>query len=94
MTDANTTLQPPASTGSWAQPSGMGHAIVIGSVVGTVISFISVSLLLHLADVEWGSAIGLGAFIGFWGGLGFGSMVAGVVWASSSEVAAHSTGAH
>jgi hypothetical protein len=37
------------------------------------------------ADVEWGSAIGLGLFVALWGGLGFGAMVGGVVWVTRHE---------
>ena len=32
-----------------------------------------------------GAAVGLGLFIAFWGGLGFGTMVGGVTWVSQHE---------
>lgn len=78
----------------WLEPHGMGRTILIGSVAGVVIAFAAVTVLARMAGVEWWSAIGLGAFVGFWGGLGFGSMVAGVMWASRPDVAAHSAGHH
>lgn len=93
MTDTATPTSDTApDTTAWLEPDGMGRTIVLGSVVGTVLAFVAITVLVRLADVEWWSALGLGAFIAFWGGLGFGSMVAGVVWASRDDVAAHSSG--
>ena len=42
-------------------------------------------LEVPLLDVEWASAIGLGLFIAFWGGIGFGAMIGGVVHADRLE---------
>ena len=78
--------------GSWLEPAGMGKSIVRGSIVGTLTAFVAITGLLRLAGVEWWSALGLGAFIGFWGGIGFGSMLAGVIWVSRPEVTGHSSG--
>ena len=77
---------------SWLEPAGMGKSILRGSIVGTLSAFVAITGLLRLAGVEWWSALGLGAFIGFWGGIGFGSMLAGVIWVSRPEVTGHSSG--
>lgn len=59
--------------------------MVVGALIGVVIAFIGTTVGMLAADVELGSALGLGVFIAFWGGLGFGCMVGGVVWVSNNE---------
>ncbi len=71
--------------GEWAEPVGMGRAVAMGGLVGVVLAFVVSTLGMLAAGVELGSALGLGLFIGFWGGLGFGVMVGGVVWVSAHE---------
>ena len=70
----------------WQEQPGMGRAILVGSAIGVVISFVGVTAGMLAYGIEWGSAVGLGAFVAFWGGLGFGSMMGGVVWASRPDV--------
>jgi hypothetical protein len=57
-----------------AEDARVGHAAVRGAVVG----FLAISLLVALAGSRCGlgstAAIGLGVFVGMWGGLGFGFM--------------------
>ena len=65
-----------------------------GPVLATVASPVGVVVTMRLLDVEWGSAIGLGLFIAFWGGLGFGAMVGGVVHADRLERLAATGGGH
>lgn len=69
----------------WQDPPGMGRSIVVGSSIGVALSLAGVTLGMLAAGVAWQSALGLGAFVAFWGGLGFGSMVGGVVYASGLE---------
>jgi hypothetical protein len=69
----------------WKEPVGMGRAMATGGAVGVVLAFVATTLSMLAADVELGSALGLGLFIGFWGGLGFGVMVGGVTWVSAHE---------
>lgn len=72
----------------------MGTAIFVGCAVGAITSMIAVVATMRLLDVEWASAIGLGLFVAFWGGLGFGSMVGGVVQADRLERLAAAGGGH
>lgn len=65
---------------SWASPPGLGRCIGIGCGIGVVLSFIGIALPSVLAGMEWRSAVGFGVFVAFWGGLGFGSMMGGVVY--------------
>jgi hypothetical protein len=51
---------------------------VIGAVAGFVVTAALVVLIGTLQGVEPANALGLGAFIGFWGGCGFGLMMGGV----------------
>jgi hypothetical protein len=57
-----------------AEDARVGHAAVRGAAVG----FVVISLLVALAGSRCGlgasAAIGLGVFVGMWGGLGFGFM--------------------
>jgi hypothetical protein len=69
----------------WDEPGGLAKAVVVGSIVGALIASVAVTAALLAIGVQRGSAFGLGVFIAFWGGLGFGSMVAGVVWATKVD---------
>ena len=71
--------------GEWREPVGLLRSVVTGAVVGVVLAFIGTTLGMLAAGVEMGSALGLGLFVAFWGGLGFGCMVGGVVWVSANE---------
>lgn len=75
----------PSNQPGWVEAPGLGHYIVVGALVGVTLSFAFVTggaLALHQ---KWQSAVGLAAFTSFWGGLGFGSMVAGVVYLTHAE---------
>jgi hypothetical protein len=76
----------------WPEEPGMGRAIVLGCVVGATLSFVGVTLGMLAIGIGLDSALGLGAFVAFWGGLGFGSMVGGVLWATKAErIAGHAS---
>ena len=84
LTDAITDLAP-----SWSDPPGLGRALIAGSIVGVLLSFLGVTIGILALGIEWESALGLGVFVAFWGGLGFGTMVGGVVYAFGVEEAEH-----
>lgn len=64
----------------------MGRSMVIGCSIGVVVSFVGVTVgILSAGATAWQSAVGLGVFVAFWGGLGFGSMMGGVAWLSKLE---------
>ncbi|NLV54791.1 MAG: hypothetical protein GXY13_04160 [Acidimicrobiales bacterium] len=58
--------------------SYIGHGVLVGSIVGVLVSFIGSGVGMLIAGVEPGGAAGFGLFVAFWGGLGFGSMMGGV----------------
>lgn len=70
-----------------ATPEGVDARQIFATSIalGTVLSFLGVAAGLLAMGEGWGAAVGLGAFVGFWGGLGFGAMVGGVIWATRSE---------
>ncbi len=73
----------------WKESPGFGRALTIGVTIGAIASFLAVGGGILLAGQGVAAAIGLGLFTAFWGGLGFGAMIAGVVWATRLEAAAH-----
>jgi hypothetical protein len=81
-------LEPFDPATAWADPPGMGKALTIGVVIGTAASFLGVGAAFLIGGQGWGTAIGMGAFVAMWGGLGFGFMVSGVIWATRAEEAA------
>jgi len=72
-----------------AESPGLGRYLVKGGAIGAVLAFIGIAAGILALDVEWESAVGLGLFIAVWGGLGFGVMIAGVVWLSFHGDSAH-----
>lgn len=70
----------PAESGSPPETpeASIGHGVLVGSIVGVLSSFVVTSAGMFAAGVEAGGAVGLGLFVAFWGGLGFGSMMGGV----------------
>lgn len=76
----------PESTSPPHRPSAVA-TIGSGAAIGVVVSLAAVTAALLASGTEVGSALGLGLFVAFWGGLGFGCMVGGVVWASATIAA-------
>jgi hypothetical protein len=69
----------------------VGHAALRGAIVG----FLGISLAVAIAGALCGlsttPAIGLGVFVGMWGGLGFGFMFA-ASWAGMRVMDSHGIG--
>ena len=84
MTASSTTL-PVDPDSPWLEAPGIGKALARGVAVGIVISFLGVGAVLLAAGQSIGAALAMGAFVAIWGGLGFGGMVGGVVWANRLE---------
>ncbi len=61
------------------------RVFTVSITIGVVLSFVVVAAGVLALGEGWGAALGLGAFVGFWGGLGFGAMVGGVTWATRAE---------
>jgi hypothetical protein len=76
---------PSEADSPWLEPPGAGRALGIGVTIGVIASFVASAGLLLASGQSVGAAIGLGAFVAIWGGLGFGGMVGGVIWASRLE---------
>lgn len=57
---------------------GIGHAILVGSIVGGLITFLVTGGITLLASHQWGPALGVGLFAAMWGGPGFGGMLGAV----------------
>jgi hypothetical protein len=95
MDDASTPGPTDPAT-AWVEPPGMAKALTRGVALGVCISFVGVGGAFLAAGQSWATSIGMGAFVAVWGGLGFGGMMGGVVWASRVEASAEreSLGAH
>lgn len=72
----------------WRDPPGMGRIVVVSSAIGVVLSLVLITGGMMAAGQVWQSSLALGVFIAFWGGLGFGSMIGGVVYLTRIEQAA------
>ncbi len=59
--------------------SGLWRGSLIGAALGFVVLTVTITLIGTLGGFEPLSALGLGAFVGLWGGCGFGMMMGGVV---------------
>jgi len=66
----------------------MGRALTISVAINFAVSFFGVGGAFLAGGQGWGASIGMGAFVAFWGGLGFGGMIGGVVWATQVDEAA------
>ena len=57
-------------------PGSIGHAAVVGAIVGYFAVVALIGSILLVAGAGWAVALGVGAFVGIWGGPGWGGMVA------------------
>jgi hypothetical protein len=65
--------------GTAAVAPNVGRTALIGFVVGFVLVTVAVTVAGTFAGYGAGASFGLGAFIGLWGGGGFGFMMGGTV---------------
>lgn len=77
----------------WGEATSPGRLVAVGAVVGAVTCMVGVGGAMLLAGHPLGASVGLGAFVGMWGGLGFGSMMGGVAWGIRLDATAPSDGA-
>lgn len=66
----------------------MGKILIVSSAVGVGLSLAFITAGMMAAGQVWQSSLALGVFIAFWGGLGFGSMIGGVVYLTRIDEAA------
>lgn len=57
----------------------IARTAAIGAVIGVTVVTIGVTLAGLLGGLGFGGAVGLGLFIGMWGGGGFGFMMGGTI---------------
>jgi hypothetical protein len=57
----------------------VGRSAAIGAVIGFLAGACLVAIGCALDGLDIGSSIGLGVFVGMWGGAGFGFMVGGTI---------------
>jgi hypothetical protein len=63
----------------------VGRAAVIGGLIGIVVVTLAVWVLGVVSGLEALPALGLGMFVGSWGGFGFGAMLAASVAGNNVE---------
>lgn len=86
-----TTLTAPNTTVATSEPKELNarHFLGMGATIGVIASLVGVGGALWLSGTQAMSAIALGLFVAFWGGLGFGCMIGGVIWATKVENSTH-----
>lgn len=55
--------------------AGIGHAAVVGAIIGYFAVLTIVSGLVFAAGAGLGVALAVGAYVGIWGGPGWGGMI-------------------
>ncbi|HEY8543945.1 MAG TPA: hypothetical protein VIL36_02815 [Acidimicrobiales bacterium] len=60
-------------------PPRVGRGAVIGYLVGFTVLTAAITVAGTLGGLGWQAALGLGAFVGMWGGGGFGFMLGGTL---------------
>lgn len=68
-----------AGASSEAAMPNVGRTAMIGYLVGFVAATVVISVAGTLSGLGFGASLGLGAFVGIWGGGGFGFMMGGTV---------------
>jgi hypothetical protein len=56
-----------------------GRTAMIGYLVGFIAATVAITVAGTLGGLGFGASLGLGAFVGIWGGGGFGFMMGGTV---------------
>jgi hypothetical protein len=67
-----------AGTTPAADPN-LGRSAVIGYVTGFLVTATAITLIGTFAGAGFTNSLGLGAFVGVWGGGGFGFMLGGTI---------------
>ena len=68
-----------AVASSKAAMPNVGRTAMIGYVIGFVVATVAITAAGALGGLGFSSSLGLGAFVGIWGGGGFGFMMGGTV---------------
>ena len=68
----------PASDAGDLEPNA-GRSGVIGYAIGFTVACIGITIAGTLGGIGFGASLGLGAFVGFWGGGGFGFMLGATI---------------
>ena len=85
MTTHTATADDPTVLAPWTGLPGIGRTITVAALVGVLLATVAVVGAMVVFGYGWGAALGVGLMTGFWGGLGFGSMVGGVIHMSRHE---------
>lgn len=73
---ATPTARPPSGTSALPDSSAFRRPATLGAVTGFVVTVAAVTVAgVTLGDMAVGHAAGLGAFVGGWGGAGFGFLL-------------------
>lgn|SRR5690606_29656318 len=83
--DDTVTIQDENHTGEDAEDenetgeAGVGRAAALGAVIGFLVITVAITVGGTLGGIGAGASLAIGAFVGMWGGAGFGFMVGGTV---------------
>jgi hypothetical protein len=65
-------------TGAAPEPD-IGRSVVIGAVAGFLVVAVGITVAGTVGGIGFGGSLGLGVFVGIWGGGGFGFMMGATV---------------
>jgi hypothetical protein len=72
----------------------IGRSVVTGAAIGFASVAVGITAVGAIGGMQPGAALGLGMFIGIWGGAGFGCMLGGTIPLSRHLEAQASHGTH
>ncbi len=87
--------RPATPTSRWLAEPNVGRGALRGAALGFVCSLVGIGTFGTVSGMDPGSALGMGAFVGVWGGAGFGFMLGGTIpFARHLDAVAHSNRNH
>ena len=68
-----------------AEEPRVGRAAMRGALLGFVLVAIGVTWMAYAGSADFGGAVGVGVFVGIWGGCGFGGMMGAILCITRAE---------
>jgi hypothetical protein len=71
--------------GAASEEPRVGRAAALGALLGFVVVAVGVTWMTYAGSADFGGAVGVGVFVGIWGGCGFGGMMGATLCVTRAE---------